>query len=387
MKTLYIECSAGAAGDMIASALAGLLDDPFSVADMVNGLELPGVVAKMTRTTKSGISGLHLAIEVRGKEEDDHVHHHHNHGSTPATVRQVINYLNVSDFVKKNANEIYDLIAEAEADVHGMPVNEVHFHEVGMLDAIADIVCVCMLIEKFAPERIIASPVRTGTGHVKCAHGILPVPAPATERLLRGIPSYAGDIAGEFCTPTGAAILKHFVKSFENMPPMVFDKVGYGLGKRDFPIANIVRIYSGETDFDLPQIAELSCNLDDMTPEDLAAAADAILAAGALDVFITPIIMKKGRPGSMLTCFCRVRDSEKYAGLMLSHTTTIGVRKRIADRYEMASETIVEMTQFGPVKVKKSKGFGIEKEKIEHDDLCRLSKETGLPVKEIRKRI
>lgn len=387
MKTLYLECSAGAAGDMIVSALAGLLEDPDSVAGMINRLGIPGVFAKMENSVKNGISGKRLTIEIHGDEEEDHCHSHGYQHSSPANVRQIINFLNVSDFVKKNANEVYSLIAEAESSAHGVPAEQVHFHEVGMLDAVADIVGACMLMELLAPEQIIASPVRMGTGHVKCAHGVLPVPAPATEYLLRGVPAYAGDIEGEFCTPTGAAILKHFADRFENMPHMIFEKTGYGMGKREFEIANIMRAYIGRTPEDLPRVAELSCNVDDMTAEDLSAAAGILLANGALEVFITPIIMKKGRPGSMLTCLCRMPDSEKYAKLMLENTSSTGVRRSAAERYEMTSETVTKMTGFGPVRVKRSKGFGVEKEKIEHDDLVRLSAETGMPLPEIRKKL
>lgn len=387
MKTLYLECSTGVAGDMTISALAGLLDDPDSVAVMINNLGIPGITARMERSEKNGIAGRRLSVEIHGSEEDDPHHEHMHHHSSPANVRQIINFLDVSDFVKKNANEIYDLIAEAEAAAHGIPVEQVHFHEVGMLDAVADIVGTCMLIEFIAPEQIVSSPIRTGYGHVRCAHGVLPIPAPATEYLLRGIPAFAGDTEGEFCTPTGAAIVKHFADRFENMPHMVFERTGYGMGKKNFGIANFMRAYLGETDEELPKISELSCNVDDMTAEDLAAAAETILNDGALDVFITPVIMKKGRPGSMLTCLCRASDSGKFAKLMLERTSTTGVRRCASERYEMSSEIGSKMTCYGQVRVKKSKGFGVEKEKIEHDDIVRLSGETGLPISAVKKNL
>jgi pyridinium-3,5-bisthiocarboxylic acid mononucleotide nickel chelatase len=380
-----MECSTGASGDMIMASLAGLLSDPSEIVRELNLLNIPGVEVCLERSEKAGIVGNHMKVSIHGEEEDCEKYHHHH--ATPENIGHLIDSLKVSEKVKKDAKEIYDLIAEAESNAHGVPVENVHFHEVGMLDAITDVIGACLLIEILAPEQIISSPIHTGKGHVKCMHGILPIPAPATEFLLRGIPSFAGDVEGEFCTPTGAAIIRHFADRFADMPLMIFDSVGYGMGKNNFPMANFMRAFLGEAKEDLPQICEISCNIDDMYPEDLSITVDVIFQNGALDAFITPIIMKKGRPGSMLTCICRPNDVDNLSKIILKNTSTIGVRIDKKNRYEMISEIEQIDTEFGKIRIKRSRGFGIEKEKPEFEDLERISKERGIPVIELRNAI
>ncbi len=230
------------------------------------------------------------------------------------------------------------LIAEAESKAHDKPVSEIHFHEVGTMDAIADIASVCLLLHKLAPDQIIASPIHVGSGQVKCAHGILPVPAPATAYILKDVPIYSGQIRGELCTPTGAALLKHFVTSFGEMPMMTPTSTGYGMGKKDFPAANCVRIIQGESFAAeaADTICELSCNVDDMTGEDVAFAVETFLENGARDAFTIPCTMKKGRPGLLITVLCSEADREKVAQLMLRHTTTLGVRMTTKERRILA---------------------------------------------------
>lgn len=387
MKTLYMECSTGASGDMISGSLAALLPNPSDIVEIIEGLGIPGVNVSLDEVEKSGIAGYHLTVKIHGSEEDCPEHAHKHHGTTLTDVRQILNFINVSDYVRKNANEIYDLLAEAESKAHGVKVENVHFHEVGMLDAVTDIVAACIMIEHISPEQIIVSPIHTGTGHVKCAHGIMPIPAPATEYLLRGIPCYAGDVEGEFCTPTGAAILKHFADRFENMPLMIFEKTGYGMGKHDYPMANFMRAYLGHTPDSLPETGEIVCNIDDMTAEDLAYAAENLIKNGALDAFITPIIMKKGRPGSMLTCICRTEDIDRFAKQILKETTTIGMRVGKKLRYEMKSSVNLIQTAYGPIHYKKSEGYGILKEKPEYEDLAEISRKTSVPITSIRKNL
>ena len=261
-----------------------------------------------------------------------------------------------------------------------------HFHEVGALDAIADVVGVCMLIHRLAPSRIVASPLRLGYGEVTCAHGTLPVPAPATAHIIRGIPSYAGDQPGEFTTPTGAAIIKQFAASYGPMPEMTVRDCGYGIGKRDAPIANILRAFTGasENGDDLPEVSELSCEIDDMIPEDLGGVTDVLVSYGALDAYLTPVFMKKGRPGYLLTCVCRPEDEEEMAIIILTYTTTIGVRVHRARRYEMKSTFSKYMTDFGTVRVKVSEGFGVRKWKPEHADLAACAEANDVPISDVR---
>ncbi|MCE5197033.1 MAG: nickel pincer cofactor biosynthesis protein LarC, partial [Negativicutes bacterium] len=276
-------------------------------------------------------------------------------------------------------------IAEAESKVHGVAVEQIHFHEVGAMDAIADIVGVSLLLEQLAPQRIIASPIHVGSGFVRCQHGLLPVPAPATALLLQGIPSYGGMIRGELCTPTGAALLKHFVSAFSAMPVLQVEKIGYGMGSKEFEAANCLRAFWGETADAEQEIVELVCNLDDMTPETLGFAQAVLFEAGALDVFVTPITMKKGRAAMMLTCLAKTEAAERLSGLILKHTSTIGVRQSTCKRYVLTSSYETVQTEFGPIQLKTSQGYGVCKTKAEFDDVAKAAKEHHLTIEAVMK--
>ena len=381
MRTLYLDCGMGAAGDMLTAALLELLPEPESFVAELNGLGIPGVVFSTEKCQKCGISGTHMAVKVYGQEEGET--HPHTHGSLH-DIRAVVQALPIPTMVKLDILSVYEEIAQAESHVHGVPVNQIHFHEVGSLDAVADVTAVCLLLHRLAPEQILASPVHVGSGTVKCAHGILPVPAPATAYLLRGIPMYGGEISGELCTPTGAALLRHFVTEFVKMPPMRVESIGYGMGKKDFPRVNCIRALLGETQETGDEIAELRCNLDDMTGEDIGFAMEALLADGALDVFTTPIGMKKSRPGVLLTVLCRPAEQEKMAKLLFRHTTTLGVRVGLCSRFTLRRSEEVTQTPYGPVRRKISRGYGVCREKPEYDDLVKIAREQGKSLPEIR---
>ncbi|MBQ6389647.1 MAG: LarC family nickel insertion protein [Mogibacterium sp.] len=255
MKRLYLDCGMGAAGDMLAAALYELLDDADKqkFLDTMNSIMPESVAVSVRPETKCGITGTHFDVVINGEEEHsvdyhehDHTHDHehaHDHAHrSMAEVEAIINgFGGISEAVRSNIFEVYKLIAAAESAAHGVDVSEVHFHEVGMLDAIADVTAVCLLMDMLAPDEVYASPVRVGDGYVKCAHGILPVPAPATANIIQGIPTYAGDIKAEMCTPTGAALLKHFVREFGDQPEMAAEKTGHGMGTKDFEICNCIR--------------------------------------------------------------------------------------------------------------------------------------------------
>ena len=267
MKTLYLDLGMGAAGDMLTAALLELMPDKEAALEQLNHLGLPHTRFTMERTSKCGLSGTHIHVTVLGREEQpclevlehdhhhghdhghhhDHAHDHHSHTAL-ADIRQAVQDLSVSDAVKNQVLSVYDRIAQAESQVHRVPVDQIHFHEVGSLDALADITAVCYLLEQLAPEQIMASPVQVGYGKVRCAHGILPVPAPATAQILLGIPIRAGDIPGELCTPTGAALLRQFVTAYGVLPTMTVTAIGYGLGTKDFPAANCLRAMLGESE-------------------------------------------------------------------------------------------------------------------------------------------
>ena len=288
MKTIYFDCAMGAAGDMLTAALLELAPDREAALAKLNALGVPGVRFAAAKTVKCGITGTQMTVTVDGEEEDagGHAHHHehggcghrhdhvredmgahghehdkhgrchdlhHDHGHRHvhrgmADIEAVVGGLNASESVRSQVLKVYGLIAAAESAVHGVPVTEIHFHEVGALDAVADIAAVCTLMEDLAPRRVLASPVNVGGGHVRCAHGVMPVPAPATALLLRGVPMYGGRVSAELCTPTGAALLKHFVADFCPMPVMTVSSIGYGMGKKDFEAANCVRAVLGESE-------------------------------------------------------------------------------------------------------------------------------------------
>ena len=473
MKTLYIECAMGAAGDMLTAALLELMPDKEAALAKLNAMGIPGVVFEAEPSAKCGITGTHMRVLIHGEEEgavpcghthahedhhehnhaheyhhehDHHVHthahaqedahchdsdahdhaHHHEHDAHHhahhgmAEIRSLIAELAVSETVKEKALAVYQSIAEAESRVHGAEVDQIHFHEVGSMDAVADVTAVCLLMELLAPEQVIVSPIHVGSGTVLCAHGRLPVPAPATALILEGIPIYGGSVQGELCTPTGAALLKTFADSFGPMPPMTVAKTGYGMGTKDFEQANCLRAMLGEsftmngtgskmqtvqdaegestgsrgaagkdTETENPaaregRITEISCNLDDMTGEDIAFAAEHILQAGALDVFTESIYMKKGRPAVKLTVLARPEDEERLAGEIFRHTSTIGVRIHTDRRYELARRSEQRKTPLGMIEVKISEGFGVRKEKIEFASLKQIAETSGKRLAEVR---
>ena len=253
------------------------------------------------------------------------------------------------------------------------------------MDAIADIVGVCMLISDLSVDKIIASNINVGSGHVHCAHGILPVPAPATAYILRDVPIYSGHIQSELCTPTGAALLKHFAASFGEMPVMKVEKIGYGMGKKDFEQANCVRVFLGETSDNTKEIVELSFNVDDMTAERIAFATERFYDAGAKEVYTVPVGMKKSRPGTLICVMCDREIEETVIGLIFKHTTTLGLRESISKRYTLDREIIKKETAFGEVRIKQSKGYGVMREKYEYEDLARIAKEKNMSIEEVTK--
>jgi hypothetical protein len=386
----------GAAGDMLTAALLELLPEPDAFIEKLNTLGIPGVEYICEPSVKCGIRGTHVSVRVHGVEEGDEARHHdrahgHDHGyhhhSGLSDVEHILSHLSLSDKVRGDALAVYGLIAEAESHVHGVPVTEIHFHEVGTLDAIADVTAVCLLIDELAPDEVVVSPIHVGSGQVRCAHGILPVPAPATAHILQGVPIYGGQIAGELCTPTGAALLRHFAARFGPMPVMRTESIGYGMGKKDFPVANCVRALLGETADGGDMVAELSCNVDDMTGEDIGFAMERLFEGGALEVYTVPVGMKKNRPGTLLCVLCAPADREKMVELLFRHTTTIGLRETAYHRYTLERRTETRETPLGPVRIKKTAGYGVCREKAEHDDLARLASENGLSLAEVRRRI
>lgn len=393
MKQLYLDLGMGAAGDMLTAALLELCPHRDGIIKKLNSLNIPGVHYEREIMKKSAICGTHMHVIVNGSEEEcgheheegHHEHSHHHHISM-SDIGEIVSKLNTSEKIKKQILDVYNIIADAESRVHGEPVSQIHFHEVGNMDAIADVAAVCILINELNIGKIVVSPVHTGSGFVMCAHGKLPVPAPATALILEGVPYYSDGLKGELCTPTGAALIKYFADDFSDMPAMVVEKTGYGFGKKEFERLNCVRALLG-TAFQCSEVTsecdnscektdkvvELACNIDDMTAEEIGFATEKILEAGALDVYTISAYMKKNRPGTVICCLCHEDEREKFAKIMFKYTTTIGVRQYNCDRYILSRKTENIETDYGNVRVKKTSGYGVEREKMEYDDLSNIA--------------
>ncbi len=470
MKILYLECSMGVAGDMLMAALYDVMNAAQQRAFMeqMNALGLPGVELIAESSTSYGFCGTRMHVVIDGVEESDtcghecghhthgcahgrhhehdhahghthehrahehHVHEHkhasaHDHAHTHATpghIAQVIDGLSVGDRVRREARAVYDNIARAEAAAHGLPIDDVHYHEVGALDAVADVVGVCLALDMLAVNKVVVSPIHVGSGTVRCAHGMVSVPAPATAHLLAEAPIYGGNIQGELCTPTGAALVVHFASSFGPMPLMTCGATGYGLGKHDFGQANMVRAflgqarnmsggtadagsaaYGGETpvvgdvtgasgapNIDVStndstnsngEICEIVCNIDDMTPEALAHACSRLIERGALDAYTLAGTMKKGRAAHQLTVLCKTSQTEAIVKAVLEETTTIGVRAHICQKWSLTPHFESIETPWGNVRIKVSEGFGLKKVKPEYADVAQIAHDQGMPIQDV----
>lgn len=397
MRTLYIDCGMGAAGDMLTAALLELIPDKEAFLHRMNHLGIPGVMVSTEKSVKCGITGTHFSVKVHDTEENEHMHdqahghshghshshsHSHTHGSM-AEIRSIVSAMPIPTMVKLDIMSVYNEIAEAESAVHGVPVDQIHFHEVGSMDAVADITAVCLLMHELDVDRVVASPIHVGSGQVRCAHGILPVPAPATAHILKQVPIYGGSIRGELCTPTGAALLKHFVENFGDMPVMAVSGIGYGMGKKDFERANCVRVLLGETAKQTDEILELNCNIDDMTGEAMGFALEQLMEHSALDAFTVPIGMKKSRPGVMLTVLCKEANKEEMVRLIFRHTTTLGIREKRCQRHILDRRMESVDTPYGKVHRKISTGYGVQRTKYEYNDLARIAREQNLSFFEV----
>ena len=442
-KTIYLECSMGAAGDMMLAALVDLMEEPEAFIRELSDIFPEKITIKLLKRESCGVFGKGIEVFAGDREEEskdvfvhrhshehshghdyshghDHVHAHshshgHSHGSdhdhshrTLGDVGGIIASLAVPPSVKEDAVAVYRLLAEAERQVHDEDMEAIHFHEVGDMDAIADIVSVCLALRRLGMPKLLAGPVHTGSGFVRCAHGILPVPAPATSLLLKGIPIYSTGLKGELCTPTGAALLRYFIKEFLPMPLMKTEKIGIGIGKKRFSTANILRAFlgevlmdekgdvpteSGEGDFGgvrdlmMDRVTEISVNIDDSTPERVAFVLEELFCCGALDAWIVPIQMKKNRPAYLLTCLCPSDKKRKLVQCILRESTAIGLRFRDWDRLMLSRREEVLETEYGPVRVKKSYGGGICKAKPEYEDMARIAREKSIPLEGLYHRL
>jgi uncharacterized protein (TIGR00299 family) protein len=390
VKTLYFDCFSGAAGDMILGALldAGLPLDELKQA--LGSLGVDGWEVSADRVVKCGITAtkfrVHEAVPAGGAHAGagggGHRHYH------LAGIKKRIDQSDLSETGRARAKTLFDRLAEAEAAVHNMPVEKVHLHEVGALDSIVDIVGSVFGLEWFGADQIVVSPINVGSGTVQTAHGVYPVPAPATLKLLGDAPVYGGAIAKEMLTPTGALLLSSYATSFGAMPPMRVDRVGYGAGDRDLEATpNVLRVVVGESlsARAAVRVAVVECEIDDMNPQIFGVLMDRLYGAGALDVFYAAVQMKKNRPGTLLTLVCRPADREALVEVVFRETTTIGVRYQEMARECLERETVAVLTPLGAVRFKVASRDGrVLNAQPEFDDLVKLAAEHGRPIKEIQ---
>ncbi len=452
MKTLYLDIFSGISGDMFIGAMLDLGVDAHKLARQIEKLKLEGFHLHVAQEERQGIAGIKFDVHLAHDHDHHHEHgedcdhdhdghdphHSHEHGHAHqhdnklshehhgehehddsrnfSAIKKLINRSKLSPWVKKRSIAVFQRIAEAEGKIHGKPANDVHFHEVGAVDSIVDIVGGCIAMEMLGKPRVIASPVVEGTGWIRCAHGRFPIPAPATLAILgaRKIPITQCDEPNELITPTGAALLAEFAESFEPMTGIVAEKIGFGLGTRENKTRpNVLRAVLGkqakdsgqkskvgvadqsalaartsklapQLDWETDRIAVLETNLDDVSSEILGAFVESALAAGVLDVFHTPIQMKKNRPGVLLTVLCAEADADKFSELMLRETTAFGVRRTIAERRKLRREFVTVTTKFGKVAMKLGKLEGKIVQAAPEFESCRkLSVQKKVPLKQI----
>jgi len=420
MLLAYLDCFSGISGDMFLGALvdAGVPAQLFE--ETVAGLGL-GARLEVSRVNRSGISATKVDVitpdhvpagdspAVGNHPHQEHRHHHHGHqhedaarasrprphehehGRSLTAIKEIIAGAAITDGAKETAAAIFDALGAAEAKIHDVPIEEIHFHEVGAVDALVDIVCAAVGAEALGVDEIVCSPLNVGGGTVTCAHGTFPVPAPATVELLKDAPVYSSGLRAELVTPTGAAIVKVLAKRFGAFPEMKIEKAGYGAGTRDFPgHANLVRLTIGEA---LPQLAAktsqetitvLEANLDDLNPQVFGYVMDRLLAEGALDVFGVPVQMKKGRPGMLLTVLCKPEEAAKLTQIIFAETTTLGVRRREEQRLALARKWITVSTQWGEVRMKIASMNGtVTNYAPEYEDCRRIAAEQHVPLKSV----
>ena len=374
MKTLYLDCQAGISGDMTVAALLDLGVPLEHLQSELGKLALPdgSYALSATRTERHHITALKFDVDVH----DLHTHRHY------AGIDTMIAESGLKEGVKERARLIFRCLAEAEAKVHGVPVAEVHFHEVGAVDSIVDIVGAAICLDFLCVEKIFASSLPLGSGFVETAHGRLPIPAPATAELLRGLPVHGECGPGERVTPTGAAVIAALADGFSLPPAMRIEKIGSGAGGKDFPdLPNILRAFIGTVDSvsKISQLTVMEANIDDSSPEILGYAMERLLAEGALDAWFTPIHMKKGRPAIMLSLLCSPAETEKFSHIILEETSSIGIRHYPVSRLALERRIEERDTKLGRVRFKVT-DYG---EKPEYEDCRRIAQETGLPLREV----
>lgn len=423
MKVLYFDCFSGISGDMTLGALIDLGIDKDVFINELNKLNLDGYKISINEKMVSGIKGTDVNVVISDEHEDMHSHvnvdsehdnnhyhehhhehhcdhkhehehkshHHHNHAHPMrnlSDIEEIINRSSLKPKIKDFSKMVFREIAKAEAKVHNKSINEIHFHEVGAVDSIVDIVGTAICIELLGVDRIYSSPLHDGHGFIKCQHGCIPVPVPAVMEMLSGsgIPVISEDVGTELVTPTGMGLIKCLSSGFGNMPAIYIEKAGYGMGKRETGRFNALRVVMGtlvDSKKSMDEIVVLETNIDDMSPEILGFTSEKLMRNGALDVFFTPVYMKKNRPGVLLTVLANEKDEEKLVDIILEETSTLGIRRSTSIRYCMSRETVNVTTEYGDVRVKIASRGNIKKFAPEYEDCRNIAEKTGMSLKSV----
>lgn len=385
MRIAYFDCMSGISGNMTLGALLACGVELDTLQHGLEQLHLEGWKLHVELVRRKGIQATFVDVDMHAHHHHDHTEHHQHHHQPHrglGDILQLIQASELSERVKQTASAIFTRLGEVEAAVHGTTPDKVHFHEVGAVDAIVDIVGTAIGLEALQIDRVLASPLPLGRGWVTCAHGTFPVPAPATAMLVQGVPIVETDIEAELVTPTGAAIITTLAERFGPLPTMTVRKVGFGAGSHDLPRPNVLRVFLGEeTASATPaEIVGLETNLDDLPGEITGYLMDRLLAAGALDVFFTPIQMKKNRPGVLVRVLCAPQDEATCTDILFRETTTLGIRRLPFTRTVLPRETRTVDTPYGPVRVKVSRWQDTERTEPEYDDCRKLAEEHNVPL-------
>jgi uncharacterized protein (TIGR00299 family) protein len=400
MKILYYDCFAGISGDMNLGALINLGVPAEHLVNELKKLKVEGYDIRISNELKMGINGTRVNIQLPDLHDHPHNHgqdnHHRKHHNSPMhhehrnirNIQSIIEASTLNNFIKEKSMAIFHEIAVAEAKIHAKVIDEIHFHEVGAIDSIIDIVGAAICIDYLKPDRIMASSVELGGGFVECAHGVFPVPAPATAEILKGIPVKTGKVDKETTTPTGAAILKVFVDEFTDALHISIVKTAYGIGYYDLAIPNVLRVYLADTQAEISGTEAgaimLECNIDDMNPEHYSYVMDSLFEAGAQDVFIVPIIMKKSRPAVQLCVLCDEADRENMENIILKETTSLGIRYSNVTKSMLERKSRTIDTPYGKIRIKEGLSDGKTiKYKAEYDDCANAARKAGVSLKEV----
>ena len=399
MKILYFDCSSGISGNMTLGALLEIVGDEKYLLEELNKLNVDGYKIEISKQVKNGITGTYVNVILEHDEhhhhhdhhhegEPEHTHEHHNHEHRNLyDVNTIIDNSSLDENTKDLAKRIFLRVAKAESKVHNKPLEEVHFHEVGAIDSIVDIVGTAILINKINPDKIISIVVNDGYGFIECAHGTMAVPVPATSEIFTAsnVKFRQIDIDTELVTPTGAAIIAELAEDFVTLPAMVTKKIGWGTGSKDLKIPNVLKVYYGEIQEQNENLVVMETNIDDCSGEILGYTSEKLFENGALDVFYTPIFMKKNRPAYRLSVACRKEDMFKLQNIIFKETTTIGIRYRFESRTELVREFVEIDTRYGKIKAKKVTNNGETYVYPEYESMKELAEKNNITLKELYK--